>query len=178
MTEIPVITDSDGMFAWFMERGLAPTVDEVSRALGRVGRVAAVGLLIDLYVAGLLTAEAAAASVGSAWSDSEYPDRHLSTDEWRPLFELVGYAEDGRPAERPTQPLALWRGSVPERRADWSWTDNRRVAVDHADGERFRLPLCRVWRATVEPWRLLARHTTRDGHEYVVDTDALLIMED
>lgn len=176
MTEIPVITDRDGMFAWFMGRGLAPTVNEVSTALGRVGRVPAVGLLIDLHVAGLLTAEAAAASVGSAWSGSEDSDRHLFHDEWRPLFELVGYAEDGRPAERPAQPLALWRGSVPERRTEWSWTDDREVAVGYAGGERFRRPLGMVWRATVEPWRLLARNTKQC--EYLVDTEGLLIAKD
>jgi len=30
-----------------------------------------------------------------------------------------------------------------------------------------------VWEAVVEPWRLLARNTERDDHEYVVDTDGL-----
>lgn len=56
-------TASRRVFAWYRERELAPTVDEVPTALGRVGRVPAVGLLIGLHVAGLLTAEAAAGSV-------------------------------------------------------------------------------------------------------------------
>jgi hypothetical protein len=35
-----------------------------------------------------------------------------------------------------------------------------------------------VWRATVEPWRLLARNTDHDEDEYVVDTAGLLIEAD
>jgi hypothetical protein len=36
----------------------------------------------------------------------------------------------------------------------------------------------KVWCATVEPWRLLARYTERNEREYVVDTDGLPVVED
>jgi hypothetical protein len=95
---------------------------------------------------------------------------------WRVLFKYAGYTVDGKPAERPPEPLELWRGSVPERCTDWSWTDNRDVAQWYANGYR-RRPQGTVWQATVEPWRLLARNTERNEGEYVVDTDGLVLVE-
>ena len=38
-------------------------------------------------------------------------------------------------------------------------------------------PVGKVWRATVDPWRLLAGITYPDEREYVVDTDQLDIVE-
>lgn len=166
----------EGMLEHFSEAG-EPTPDELFEACCRVGRVPAVGLLRDLFYEGLLTPETAAANVGNIWSDSEYPDRNITHDVWRRLFALAGYTVDGKPAERPTKPLTLWRGSVTERRADWSWTDNREVAENYADPTHYRRPEGVVWQATVEPWRLLARNTERNEHEYVVDTEGLEIQE-
>jgi hypothetical protein len=49
---------------------------------------------------------------------SEYPDDALDREAWRTLFARADFTADGRPAERPAGPVELWRGSVPERRAD------------------------------------------------------------
>ncbi|GLY38299.1 hypothetical protein Amsp01_043230 [Amycolatopsis sp. NBRC 101858] len=69
----------------------------------------------------------------------------------------------------------MYRGSVADRRADWSWTDSRDVARTYAAGGfGGRLPGA-IWTAMVEPERLLARHTDRDEFEYVVDTAGLVI---
>ncbi len=91
------------------------------------------------------------------------------------MFELSGYTVDGVPAHRPEESMVLYRGSVPELRKNWSWTDSRAVAEKYADGEHYSRPLGRVWTATVEPWRLMASNRDRAEREYVVDTDGLAI---
>lgn len=172
---VPYVFTVEEMLRHFLDHDIEPTPDELGDALSRVGRIPSVTLLVDLWHEDMLTPEAATAHVGSVWSDSEYPDKHADRDDWRGLFRLAGYTTDGKPAERPTEPLVLWRGSVPERRADWSWTDNRQIAEKYADATHFQRPLGSVWRSTVEPWRLLARNTERNEHEYVVDTEGLTI---
>lgn len=172
---VPHVSTVEAMFEHFDTLGRTPTPSEIDVACGRVGRIPAVGLLVELYYGGMLTPEAAAANVGSVWSCSEYPDRHATRADWRALFALAGYTEDGKPAELPTEPLTLWRGSVTKRRTDWSWTDSREVAERYAGGEHYRRPLGVLWQATVDPWRLLAKNTERDEHEYVVDTQGMTI---
>jgi hypothetical protein len=171
---VPFVFTVEEMVEHFSVTG-EPTPDELYTACCRVGRIPAVALLVDLLHEGFLTPEAATARVAEAWSDSEYPDSHADHDVWRRLFALAGYTVDGSRAERPTGALTLWRGSVIERRADWSWTDNREVAERYADPTHYRRPEGVVWQATVEPWRLLARNTGRNEHEYVVDTKGLTI---
>lgn len=157
-----------------------PTGDELTAAVSRLGRNAGPPLLADLLAEYLLTASAAAAVIGDVWSMAEYPDHYLAHDRWRELFALAGYTRNGKGAARPTNAITLYRGSVPERRADWSWTDQLSVAVGYASGTRAQRPLGKVWSAEVEPWRLLARNdgpSGRNESEYVVDTDELVIVE-
>jgi len=166
-----------GEFSAMVEHG-DPTPGDLGRALVRLGRNHGPALLGDLEAEGLLTPPAAAAHVGAVWSMAEYPDRYLDHDTWRELFRLAGYTVDGVPAERPVEPLTLYRGSVPERRANWSWSDRLDVAQRYAAGGLGRRPPGVVWQATVEPWRLLARNAgpdSRDESEYVVDTEELQI---
>jgi hypothetical protein len=177
-TEFPYVFEAHDRLRWFLDHHYAPDADELVSACVRVGRITAVDLVYMLYYHDPLTREAAVASVGDVWSMSEYPDSHLDHWEWRELFDLAGYTEDGEPAQRPTAPLTLYRGSVPERKADWSWTDNRDVAAKYASVAHYYRPLGKVWKATVEPWRLLARNTGREEAEYVVNTDGLDIIED
>jgi hypothetical protein len=113
---------------------------------------------------------------GDFWSSAEYPENALDRSGWRTLFQLAGFTIDGVPAARPAEPLRLWRGSVPERRANWSWTDSREMAVDYARGFA-RRSLGNLWTAQVEPWRLFCRNEDREEFEYVVDTDGLDIEE-
>ncbi len=110
-----------------------------------------------------------------AWGSHE----HLSPDEWRDLFDWSGYREDDCQAERPKEPLALWRGATPEHRANWSWTDLRDTAIHYTSGRLVQKEIGLVWRAVVEPERLLAKISgDRKWNEYVVDTDGLTIEPD
>lgn len=109
---------------------------------------------------------------GTAWLVGG--DRHLSREVWRDVFGRAGYRVDDEPAERPTESLVLWRGATPENRANWSWTDNRDAALMFASGWLVQQEIGMVWRAAVEPWRLLATVNAERGFcEYVVDTDGL-----
>jgi hypothetical protein len=175
--DVPYVFTVEALTVFFAEQG-EPTPDQLDGALVRLGRNHGPALLADLEAEGLLAAAAAAAHVGVVWSMAEYPDQHLDRDTWRKLFRLAGYTHNGVPAERPVEPLTLYRGSVPERRADWSWTDRLDVAERYAVGGLGGRPTGVVWRATVEPWRLLARNDEPEGRnesEYVVDTDGLRI---
>lgn len=176
--ELPYVFTVDEMLAHLVEHG-EPTGEELSTALGRLGRNDGPALLFDLLHEGLLTAETARLT-GTTWNAAEYPDRAIPHQTWRELFTIAGYTRNGQPAERPAEPLQLYRGSVLERRGDWSWTDRLDVATGYAHGTRARRPLGKVWTADVEPWRLLARNEGKDNRhesEYVVDTDGLAIIE-
>lgn len=181
MTSVPVplVFTVEAMVEHFAIHG-EPTGVELFEATGRLGRNHGPALLADLEAEGLLTADAAAVNVGAVWNGAEYPDRCLHRGTWRALFSLAGYTVNGTPAARPDVALTLYRGSVPERRADWSWTDRLDVATGYALGTRASRPIGTVWQATVEPRRLLARNDGpdyRNESEYVVDTDGLDIAE-
>lgn len=94
---------------------------------------------------------------GAAWFRAG--ESFLDHEEWRDLFELAGYREDDCEARRPTEPLLLWRGATPEHRANWSWTDVRDIAIQFASGWMVQEVIGLVWRAVVEPDRLLAKIT-------------------
>jgi hypothetical protein len=109
---------------------------------------------------------------------AEYPDAALDRPAWRQLFTAAGFTADGRPAERPAGPVELWRGSVPERRADWSWTTRRAVAEGYATGTGARRPTTgRLYRVVAPAAALLAHNTGRVEDEYVIDTGGLTIAE-
>lgn len=112
-------------------------------------------------------------------------EKYLHPDEWREVFRLAGYRHNDDPADRPTEPLQLWRGATPELRAGFAWTDLRDAAWMFASGFMVQPDVGMVWRATVEPERLLAkithsgtRHRWQHHAEYVVDTEGLLIEPD
>jgi hypothetical protein len=120
--------------------------------------------------------QALAAKAGTAWSYGG--DTCLSREEWRYLFKIAGYRETDSPAERPSQPLSLWRGATPEHRSNWSWTTRRDTAIHFASGWSVQTEIGLVWRAVVEPDRLLAKVTFAGEDEYVVDTEGLTIEPD
>lgn len=135
-----------------------PSADVVFAACCRLGRNAP-ALVLSLHYEDCLLAEVAAGAVPHAWSAVEFPHQALAEGEWRELFDFAGYTREGVPADRPTEPLTLWRGALAEHRRGWSWTDDLDLARWFADR-----PLTdrrgRVWVATVEPARLLARIST------------------
>ncbi len=149
------------------------TRDEVETMLARAGRIPSVELFYGLHVAGALSPDAYGL-VGSVWSMAEYPDRVLTRAQWLELFGEAGYRVDGEPADRPTEPLTLYRGAVLGRRLDWSWTADYGVALDFATGGIGGRPQWgNVWVAEIKPWRLLASNNERGESEFVVNTRGL-----
>ncbi|USQ86971.1 hypothetical protein NFX46_26610 [Streptomyces phaeoluteigriseus] len=152
------------------------TTAELEKLIGRAGRIYGPEFLNEAYSEGKVPAATVTALVGPVWSSAEYPDSELDCDTWRWLFDVAGFTVDGKSADRPTEPMTLFRGSVPERRADWSWTRTRAVAERFADGVRGRAP-GRLWVCVVPPAHMLAVNTDRDEDEVVVDTRGLQITE-
>ncbi|OXM50251.1 hypothetical protein CFP71_27850 [Amycolatopsis thailandensis] len=172
---IPVILDVVSLATHFIDRGAVLTGDQLAIALYRVPGDDMPVLLDALHRHRLINDHNLSGVVGLAWSNAERPDLALSRDSWRTLFTAAGYTDDGRRVPRPTQPLRLYRGSVADRRTDWSWTGSRDIARTYAAGGfGGRLPGA-IWTALVEPERLLARNNDRDEAEYVIDTRSLTI---
>ncbi|HRO31286.1 hypothetical protein [Citricoccus sp.] len=61
-----------------------------------------------------------------------YPLLCLPEARWFDLFMRMGYTECGEPASHPPWPIQLFRGALPEFRANWSWTDARPLAWQFA----------------------------------------------
>ncbi|MFF8960855.1 hypothetical protein [Streptomyces sp. NPDC014894] len=159
-------------------RGDQIGADRFAGLLLRAGRTEGPVLLSTAWSTGTITAETLSVHVGRVWSMAEYPDAALDRPVWTALFAAAGFTVDGHPAERPTAPVPLWRGSVPERRADWSWTTRRAVAEGYATGTGARRPRTgRLYRTLAPPSALLAFNTNRDEDEYVLDTTGLTITE-
>ena len=152
------------------------TTAELEQLISRAGRNYGPQFLDEAVSEAKVTAETVTALVGGIWSSAEFPDRYLDHGTWRWLFDIAGFTVDGRPADRPTEPLALFRGAVPERRTDWSWSRDRSVAERFAAGLRGR-GTGRLWVCTVPPAHMLAVNTGRDEDEVVVDTRGLQITE-
>jgi len=95
----------------------------------------------------------------------------------RETFAAAGFTVDGKSAERPTDPVWLWRGYVPQRRKDWSWTDNRAIVERYANGRIGFRPQGQVWQVLAQPAALLCRNNGRNEGEYVVDTKGLQVVE-
>jgi hypothetical protein len=152
------------------------TTEELSRLIGLAGRVNGPDFLAEALVDGKVTNDTVTALVGEVWSSAEYPDRELDHDTWRWLFDVAGFTVDGKRAARPTEPMTLYRGAVAERRTDWSWSRNIKVAERFAAGVRGRAE-GRLWVCEVPPEAMLAVNTERDEDEVVVDTRGLQIRE-
>jgi len=142
------------------------------------GRLDGPALLFDAWFGEVIEVGTLAGHIGRVWSMAEYPDAALDRPLWRQLFSAAGFTVDGRPAKRPDGPVELWRGSVPERRTDWSWTTRQAVAQGYAAGTGARRPSTgRMFRTLAPPTALLAHNRGRDEDEYVIDTDGLEITE-
>jgi hypothetical protein len=156
----------------------APKLDtaELSWLMGLAGRTYGPMFLADAWDGSKVTDQTVADVIGDVWSSAEFPDRHLDRDTWRHLFNVAGFTRDGKRTSRPTEPMTLYRGSVPERRDDWSWTKDIEVAEKFAAGSPGR-PKSQLWVCTVPPSHMLAANSYRDEDEVVVDTRGLHIAE-
>lgn len=90
------------------------------------------------------------------------------------LFRANGFAYEGEPAKRQTEPLTLFRGATETTKRGMSWTTDlnvaRRFAYDQISGR----PVGHVYTTSVAPQWLLAY--INEGHsecEWVVDSSGL-----
>lgn len=146
------------------------TEDELSTLIFLAGRINGPDFLAEAWYGQIIEPDVLASLVGLVWSRAEFPDRSLDADVWADLFAVAGFTVDGVRAAPPAAPVELWRGSVPDRRADWSWSTDRAVAEQYAQGFH-RRPRGRLYRLLAPPEVLLcANPTCRMEAEYVVDT--------
>jgi hypothetical protein len=153
------------------------TGEELQALINLGGRDHGPWLLHTAYTEHKITAEVLAGLIGGVWSMADRPDRELDRDEWRTLFDAAGFTVDGERKPRPSEPMVLFRGSVPQRRADWSWTYSIEVACRYADGNVTGRTPGKLWVCKVPPEAMLAINTERDEDEIVVDTRGLHIWE-
>lgn len=161
--------------------------DHWRRALGGAR---AASLLYECWTQRRITLRTLRKHVGSVWHTSDIPDYWLDHDQWRELFDAAGFThvhygdyahsfgmnyELGSPAEPPTAPITVYRGAIPERRDDWSWTANPQAAAVWAKGDQVNRPAGRVWTTTAPPVHVLCRIDRWD--QYVIDTRGLTITE-
>lgn len=154
---------------------------ELDQYLLAEGRNGGPAVLWVAWEGEMISYDTLAAHVGAVWSLAEFPDQCLEREQWLELFRCASFTVDGKRAALPTEPLTLWRGAVPERRADWSWTTDPEVARTYASGTMLGRPMGKVWQVVAPPGALLAANLgpdTRKESEYVVDTRGLNIFED
>jgi hypothetical protein len=161
-----------------------------------LGRARAPQLAWDCWTQRKITARTLRKHLGSIWHTSEIPDYWLTHDQWRQMFHAAGYSrvrhgvensasffgtasifryEPGERAIPPGRPLRVYRGAIPERRDDWSWTADPAIAAQWASGDQYGRPLGRVWTAVAPPDHVLCRIERWD--QYVIDTHGLTITE-
>jgi hypothetical protein len=128
-------------------------------------------LLLNLLDYDVLTQEAAIALLKEAWTGTEFPTQNdeETQDRWTSAFSSAGWVSDDG-STRPTEPVRLYRGAVPECSYGMSWTGDVEKARWFA--KRFG-PEGEVFCATFQPGDLLARFTGRNEDEYVVDIDVV-----
>jgi hypothetical protein len=153
--------------------------EDFDTLLLQAGRAHVPYLVATAWAEDIITVSTLQAVIGWAWSGPEYPDEALDTDEWRYLFDSAGFTVDGKPAERPTEPIRLYRGTAYPYRCRWSWTTDLSVAERFANRWDFvegRLP-GRIFTMLAPPDFLLCQNNGRQEMEYVVDTRDLKIRE-
>lgn len=173
--EVPKIFDVDDMSQWLRDNLELIDADTFHSAVVTVGRNGGPALLFDMHFSGRMTDAVLAEVIGGVWTGAEFPARSFDPPElWADLFDAAGYTVDGKPAERPTEPLRLYRGATVEHKAGWSWTDDLQVAQRFA-GDLLGRSKGQVWTALIDPADLLARIDDREESEYVVNPECLVI---
>lgn len=138
-----------------------------------VGIVHCSKLLRDLTDAGQLDLADPTMSgiVAQTWASGEPGSAScIGYDEWRKLFRLNGFTYLGEPAQRPGEPVIVYRGCTPEHRLGMSWSTEVGVARRFATEGISSRSSGAVYVARVEPDYLLA--FIEEGHEeyeWVVD---------
>jgi hypothetical protein len=124
-------------------------------------------LLLTLIEEGCLTPAAMRELIADVWTSTEFPGANGGVDRWRDAFDIAGWISDDE-SERPTEPLTLYRGAVPEYQRGMSWTLDPERAVWFAKRFMHGNDAGLVYRRTFGPREILARFTGRGEDEYVV----------
>lgn len=153
-------------------------LDQFTKMLGLAGRNAGPGLLYHAWMSHVILPGTVTAMICHVWSGVEYPQDWLRRVDWMDLFAEAGFTVDGRSAERPTEPVKLWRGCVPSLRRRMSWTSDREMAEKYATGMLRGRPRGVVHETVAPPNALLCvNHISRQESEYVINTLGLKIHE-
>jgi len=142
-----------------------------------VGIVHCSKLLRDLTAAGQLDLADPSMSgiVAQAWTLGEPGSAScIGYSEWLKLFRLNGFTYLGQPAQRPSEPVTVYRGCRHEHRHGMSWSTAVGVAHRFAAEGMSSRPPGTVYAARVEPDYLLA--FIEEGHEeyeWVIDPSGL-----
>jgi hypothetical protein len=151
-----------------------PCYDQLARD---VGIVHCSKLLRDLTAAGQLDLGDPSMSgiVAEAWASGEPGSAScIGYGEWLQLFRLNGFTYLGEPAQRPGEPVTVYRGCTHEHRLGMSWSTEVGVARRFATEGMSSRPPGAVYVARVGPDYLLA--FIEEGHEeyeWVVDPSGL-----
>lgn len=142
------------------------------RALATVPGMKRPVLLRDLVDSGALVLEPGVAAVVTlAWAEAVFPEDAVQRGRWLEWFGAVGFTTEHGTAERPVEPVALYRGCMRGAVRRMAWSARPGVAWMFAHTRMAgRLP-GDVWAARVRPEHLLAY--LRPGSEYVVDPSGL-----
>jgi len=146
------------------------------RLTGLTGRIYGPMCLYMLDHNNALAPEAYADVVSYTWGLAEFPGLAMSRPDWRRLWAKSGFVIDGKPADRPAEPMLLWRGATRGHKGGMAWTDDRKRAEWFVQA-RFRKG--HLWEALVPPERLLAfiHNEGRGESEWIVDTRGVTILQ-
>jgi hypothetical protein len=123
-----------------------------------------------------LSNPAMAGVVAAVWALTEPFAVGLDPTDWIAMFRSNGYTHDGQPSQSPTEPVLLYRGTVPNRQAGMAWSTDYKRAQEFACAGMSGRALGNIYRAVVEPGLLLAYihdGLGRGESEYVVDQERL-----
>lgn len=152
------------------------TFDIVSRMTTYAGRIYGPRILWYMDHFKCIDAGAYPRLVSYVWGLAEFPGLSLSKSQWMRLWRRAGFTIDGVPAERPTEPITLYRGSRASHKRGFAWTDDIKVGrwfVTSRYGNNH------LYKVVCPPDRLLARihEEGRGESEWIIDAKALPIVE-
>lgn len=100
--------------------------------------------LWDGYQSGELRGDDLRTALRVAWLESFFPNSLLCQEQWREMFNLVGYTRNGRRAQRPPEIPLLYRVVGTSRLA-------RQMSIKHTRGEIRRPEYGWSWLSHYEP---------------------------
>jgi hypothetical protein len=146
--------------------------------LGLAGRNAGPHLLDFAWASQVISPDTVTRVTSHVWSGVEYPQDWVTRASWIDLFSTAGFTIDGHLAERPTEPVKLWRGCVPRLRRRMSWTSDLEMARKFAFGMLRGREEGAVYETAAPPYALFCiNHISRKESEYVINTRGLKISE-